>query len=231
MKKLLIFDAYGTLISTGNGSIEATKKILALQEKEINAIDFYGKWKKYHRIHMDEANKSLFLPEKDIFRKDLKALYKDYQIIRPYEEDVNIMLNSLENRIVFPEVIKAINRLRKKYRVVIGSTTDTEPLLQNMKSNNLEVDSVYTSEIIKKYKPDKDFFQYILTCEEYTQDETVFIGDSLKDDIAGPQSIGITTVLVDRENKFCSSEEIQPEYIVKSIDEVEALVVFEQKAI
>lgn len=29
MKKLLIFDAYGTLISTGNGSINAAEKIVS----------------------------------------------------------------------------------------------------------------------------------------------------------------------------------------------------------
>ena len=36
MKKLLIFDAYGTLISTGNGSIEATKKILVLRPSQLD---------------------------------------------------------------------------------------------------------------------------------------------------------------------------------------------------
>lgn len=45
MKKLLIFDAYGTLISTGNGSIQATEKILALQDKHIDAKAFYKEWK------------------------------------------------------------------------------------------------------------------------------------------------------------------------------------------
>ena len=35
MKKLLIFDAYGTLLSTGTGSLDAVRKILELQEKEV----------------------------------------------------------------------------------------------------------------------------------------------------------------------------------------------------
>lgn len=223
MKRLLIFDAYGTLISTGNGSIEATEKILSLQEKQIDATVFYKDWKKYHRRHLDEANKTSFLSEEDIFMKDLEALYKRYQINRPYEEDVQIMLNSLENRIVFPEVVESINQLRKKYRVVIGSTTDTEPLLKNLTSNNLVVDKVYTSEMIQKYKPDKHFYQYILQCEGYEPEEAVFIGDSLKDDIEGPQSVGITTVLVDRKNTLKSDEYIQPDFVVKDISEIEKI--------
>ena len=219
MKKLLIFDAYGTLISTGKGSIEATREILALQEKEISADEFYKEWKRYHRKHMDESNASIFMTEAEIFKKDLKKLYEQYQIDRPYSEDVKIMLDSLVGRNVFSEVTEAVADLRKKYRVVIGSTTDTEPLLINLENNGLVVDAVYTSEMIKKYKPDKRFYQYILQQEECEAGEAVFIGDSLIDDIMGPQSIGITSVLVDRNDKYSLVEDIKPDYIIKKIGE------------
>ena len=220
MKKLLIFDAYGTLLSTGKGSLQATQKILILQEKEIDADIFYKDWKKYHRKHLDEANASQFVSEKDIFTKDLKVLYEQYQINRPYENDVEIMLNSLIGRMVFPEVSDAIKKLRRKYRVVIGSTTDTEPLLVNLENNGLEVDKVYTSEMIQKYKPAPLFYQYILQEEGCNADETVFIGDLLIDDVDGPQSVGIMTILVDRDNKYSKASGICPDYIVKSIDEI-----------
>ncbi|MBO5338051.1 MAG: HAD family hydrolase [Lachnospiraceae bacterium] len=89
-----------------------------------------------------------------------------------------------------------------------------------MKCNNLLVDKVYTSEMIQKYKPDKGFYQYILQCEGYEPKETVFIGDSLQDDIAGPKSVGITTVLVDRKKQFSPVASIQPDYIVGDIREI-----------
>ncbi len=223
MKKLLIFDAYGTLLSTGTGSLEATKKILALQEKEIDVTSFYKDWKKYHRKHLDEANESQFITEKVIFAKDLKALYEQYQIQRPYEIDVEIMLESLTGRVVFSEVVEAIKILREKYRVVIGSTTDTEPLLVNLKNNGLEVDAVYTSEMIQKYKPDPMFYQYILQAEGCKAEDTVFIGDSLVDDVEGPQSVGLTTVLVDRDSKFLQTKDVVPDYEIKNINEITEL--------
>lgn len=224
MKRLLIFDAYGTLISTGKGSLNAVEKILSLQEKEIDASIFYKDWKKLHRKHMDKANQSGFVSEKYIFAKDLRALYKQYKIERPYESDVQIMLASLENRVVFPEVLEAVNQLRPKYRVVIGSTTDTIPLLQNLKYNNLIVDKIYTSEMIQKYKPDRAFFQYILKSEGYAPEDAVFIGDSLKDDIEEPHGIGITTIWVDRGSVHDLSDSIQPDYIVKDISEIVRLL-------
>ena len=223
MKKLLIFDAYGTLLSTGTGSLEATKKILALQEKEIDETSFYKDWKKYHRKHLDEANESQFITEKVIFAKDLKALYEQYQIQRPYEIDVEIMLESLTGRVVFSEVVEAIKILREKYRVVIGSTTDTEPLLVNLKNNGLEVDAVYTSEMIQKYKPDPMFYQYILQEEGCKAEDAVFIGDSLLDDVEGPQSVGLTTVLVDRDSKFLQTKDVVPDYEIKNINEITGL--------
>ncbi len=223
MKKLLIFDAYGTLLSTGSGSLDAAKKILSLQEKGIDAAYFYAQWKKLHRKHIDEANDSKFISEQDIFVNDLKVLYEQYHINRSFEKDVHIMLDSLYGRIVFPEVASAVEKLREKYRLVIGSTTDTEPLISNLKSNRLNMGAVYTSEIIRKYKPHKDFYQYILNMEGYEAKDAVFIGDSLTDDVFGPQTIGIKAVLVDRKNKYSSTENIRPDYIVKSIEEIAEL--------
>lgn len=222
MKKLLIFDAYGTLLSTGTGSLDATEKILALQDKAINATEFYAEWKKLHREHLDESNAGEFLSEAEIFAKDLKCLYEQFEIDRPYEQDVQIMLDSLTGRSAFSEVLEAIANLRQSYHVVIGSTTDTEPLLENLRANHLEVDEVYTSEMIEKYKPARAFYEYILAYENCTPEKAVFIGDSLIDDVEGPQSVGITTVLVDRKKKYDASsvKTAKPDYVVKSIAEI-----------
>lgn len=89
-----------------------------------------------------------------------------------------------------------------------------------MKNNHFSVDRVYTSEMIKKYKPSEVFYQYILQQENITPDEAVFIGDSLKDDMIGPKSVGMTTILIDRENRFGTSGGIQPDYVVKSLEEI-----------
>lgn len=219
MKKLLIFDAYGTLISTGSGSVDSSRRILALQEKEIDPVIFYSDWKKYHRKHIDESIHGEFLVEWDIFVKDLKCLYEDYQINRDYKEDVKLMLETQFNRKTFEEVISVINKLKEKYRVVIGSTADTYPLIKNMEDNNLSVHKVYTSEIIKTYKPDTKFYEYILKNEGYKANEAVFIGDSLLDDIFGPSKLGITTVLIDRKNNI-SIKDVKPDYIINDLNEL-----------
>lgn len=219
-KKLFIFDAYGTLLSTGDGSLKATQKILALQPREIDAKVFYSEWKKYHRAHMDEANAGTFCTEAEIFAKDLTVLYEKYGIERDSAQDVQFMLDSLIGRKCFEEVKEVLDNLRKKYRVVIGSTTDTEPLLINMKVNGVTVDAVYTSEMIGKYKPSSEFYEYILQKENCKPGEAVFVGDSLTDDVLGPKQVGITTILIDRNGKYDGLTEIKPDYMIAQLKEL-----------
>ena len=219
MKKLLIFDAYGTLICTGTGSIDSCKEILSLQDKDIDPVKFYADWKVIHRKHLNDSINGPFLKEWDIFENDLKLLYEKYDIDRPYKEDVKIMLKTQFNRKVFDDVLQTINILKEKYRIVIGSTADTYPLLKNMKDNNLDVDNVYTSEIIKKYKPHIDFYNFIIKKENVNIDEVIFVGDSLLDDIYGPKQLNITTVLIDRNNMY-NDKNIKPDYIINSLNEL-----------
>lgn len=219
-KKLIIFDAYGTLLSTGDGSVRATEKILALQPREIDAKVFYSEWKKYHRAHIDEANAGTFCTEAEIFARDLNALYEKYGIERDSAQDVQFMLDSLIGRKCFEEVKEVLDDLRKEYRVVIGSTTDTEPLLINIKANDMAVDAVYTSEMIGKYKPVPEFYEYILEKENCKPEDAVFVGDSLTDDIYGPQQVGIATVLIDRVGKYESFSETKPDYVIADLREI-----------
>ena len=220
MKKLLIFDAFGTLINCGNGSIKSCEKILALQDKDIDPVSFYATWKKIHRRNINNCiNTNTFLCEWDIYVLDLKELYELYKIDRPYKEDVKLMFLTQFNRTLFDDVMTTINKLKEKYRVVIGSTADTFPLLVNLKYNDLSVHKVYTSEMIKTYKPDCKFYEYILRLENVAASEAVFIGDSTLDDVIGPSALGITTVLIHRNNNY-KDEKAKPDYLIHNLNEL-----------
>ena len=193
--KAVLFDVYGTLISTGTGSINAVKSILAKKHSEIEPEAFYAEWKQLHKKRMRQT---LFLTEREIFMKDLAELYSVYGIAGDYKEDVKIMLESLYNRTVFPEVPEAINRLSKKYEVIIASNTDTEPLLQNFDYNGLVFRKIYTSEGLMAYKPNPKFYLTILNECGYSPEEVLYVGDSCEEDIIAPSQLGIKTALVDR---------------------------------
>ena len=223
MKQLLIFDAYGTLLSTGRGSVAACEQILALQDRAIDPVAFYTDWKALHRAHMDESIATGFVTEEEIFTRDLAVLYEKYDIDRPHTEDVAIMLRSLYGRRAFPETAAVILALREQYRVVIGSTSDTAPLLDNLRQNGLKFDAIYTSEALRAYKPDPAFYRAILTAEGCRAEDAVFIGHSLVDDIMGPKACGIATVLIGRNEKYTAEalpKEKAPEFRISTLKEL-----------
>lgn len=204
MKKAIIFDVYGTLISTGNGSVTAAGKILKKINVDMDAKVFYKKWKEFHKQQMNEMTE--FITEEVVFENDLKMLYDFYNLKGNYKEDVKIMLDTLDKRKVFEETNNVLENLRKDYKIYLGSTTDTEPLMVNIKNNNIKVDGIYTSESLREYKPKKEFYEKILNDINLEAEDVVFVGDSLMEDVKGPQSVGIYSVLLDRKEKYSKSE-------------------------
>ena len=102
MLKAILFDAYGTLISTGDGSVRAAGEILALNRRtDIEPTAFYGRWKKLHRQHID--SRAAFLTEEEVFLLDLCQLYREYGLTRDACQDVKVMLDTLGRRTAFPE--------------------------------------------------------------------------------------------------------------------------------
>ena len=161
--------------------------------------------------------------EQLIFEDMLRQLYESYGIDRPHTEDVQYMLRSLYGRVAFPEVADTVRILRQSYRVVIGSTTDTAPLWDNLRENGLGFDAVYTSESLRAYKPDPAFYRTILTTEKRRAEDAVFIGDSLLDDIQGPRACGMATVLIDRKGKYAGvslPESQRPDHILSDLTQL-----------
>ncbi len=218
MKKLLIFDAFGTLLSTGTGSVDACRAILARQDRDIDPAAFYARWKDYNRARKTDCQTLGFLPEAEIFTQSLGLLYRDFGIDRPFREDAKIMLSSFTGRAAFPDVKDALSALRGKYRMVIGSVTDTAPLMENLSANGLSFDAVYTSESLRCYKPDPAFYRALLRAEGVRADEAVFIGDSLEEDALAPMREGITGVLLDRKGSYVPPKEGErPDFVIGSL--------------
>lgn len=220
MVKAVVFDAYGTLISTGTGSLDAAQRILDLHGSAITAKAFYADWKKYHRQHIDSLTQ--FVPEETIFLWDLEKLYGQYGLSGNATKDVRIMLDTLGNRTAFPESRGIVERLKHAYTVCIGSTTDTEPLMRDLNRSGIVVDHIFTSEGLQVYKPQKAFYERILTELSLLPQEVLFVGDSLTDDISGPKRVGMKTCWVNRKGQAAPVP--PPDYEVSDLTGLPAIL-------
>ena len=217
MIKCIIFDMYGTLVSTGNGSIKAAAEILHLNNQtDISPEKFYSEWKERHRANINTLKN--FVNEEEIFKKDLIGLYKKYHFKRNPLEDIKIMLKTLGCRQAFPETKNVIDSLSKKYILAIGSTSDTEPLMTDLIRNRIDIQKIFTSENMCVYKPNPAFYLKILSSLELTPSDVLFVGDSLVDDVLGPKSVGIKTCWVNRKN--LNSDKICPDFEIHNLCEL-----------
>jgi 2-haloalkanoic acid dehalogenase type II len=218
MVKGIIFDAYGTLIDTGDGSVQAAKQILKVNKNDIDAKLFYQRWKYYHKKHINSLK--TFIKEEEIFLMDLTVLYKEYGIQGNPENDVKIMLNTLGKRNAYSETNHVLNELRPKYKLFIGSTSDSSPLFIDIKRNGIEVNGLFTSEDLKVYKPKKEFYQSILDEIKMRPDEVIFVGDSLEDDVSGPAALGIKAIWINRKNLTYDPAEFQPLHEIHTLGQL-----------
>ena len=128
------------------------------------------------------------------------------------------MLKTLGKRKVFSEVNAVLEQLSRHYILCIGSTTDTEPLLQDIINNRIPIKNIYTSESLRVYKPKSRFYTAISEDIGISPEEILFVGDSLVDDIFGPSQVGMKTCFVNRRSAEAGS--FSPDYTVKTLQEL-----------
>jgi 2-haloalkanoic acid dehalogenase type II len=220
--KSVVFDAYGTIIDTKDGSVRATAAILQRNRVDLDPVEVYARWKRLHKLHIESLEE--FVREEDIFLLDLKRLYEEYGISGNLQEDVKLMLATLGIRSVFPETLEVINALREQYRVYIASTTDEEPLVFDIKRNGICVDGYFTSQSLKVYKPRKEFFAQVLAAIGLAPKEMIYVGDSLRDDVYGPGQLNIRSVWINRKNYTLTVNDVVPDYQIHDLRELPPLL-------
>lgn len=126
------------------------------------------------------------------------------------------MLRSLDNCKVFNDVMPVLQQLKSKYVLSVGSISDSDPLFRNLRKNKIPIPekNVFSSEMLKCYKPDPSFYTSIIRRMNFSPEETIFIGDSLYEDVIGPKKAGINAILLDRRNEYTSAMDLNKEIYV-----------------
>ena len=77
----------------------------------------------------------------------------------------------------------------------------------------------YSSEDLKIYKPDRRFYQKMLHSCGGEAENTIYIGNSYHEDVEGPASAGIPSILIDRRRTHTQDGKhtVQPLAVVHSL--------------
>lgn len=192
--KAVLFDVYGTLISTGTGSINAVKSILAKKHSEIEPEAFYAEWKQLHKKRMRQT---LFLTEREIFMKDLAELYSVYGIAGIIRKMSKLCWRAFITALFIQRCPKRLTDYQKNMRLSLPQILTQNRFFKILIITGL-FRKIYTSEGLMAYKPNPKFYLTILNECGYSPEEVLYVGDSCEEDIIAPSQLGIKTALVDR---------------------------------
>lgn len=192
----IVFDAYGTLINTADGSVNATKEIIRKYNLDLNPTEVYARWKNHHIEIISSLSE--FQLERNIFVEGLSRVYKDFNIVGCPDEDVKVMLATLGIRRLYPDALPCINKLKGRNKIAIASNTDSSPFIADLQNNNLSVDVWFTSESLQTYKPHEEFYLRMITELGCEPNDILFVGDSIDADVLGPINIGMRAVWLNR---------------------------------
>ncbi len=196
MKKYrtMLIDLDGTLFDFG-----ATEKI-ALKE----LFDHLGiKWDEENRKIYHEKNTQCWrdyesglitMPQLKIRR--IRDFYEALGIESDVEKDAELYIEFLSRHgIPIPGALETLERLKKNFRIILITNGITK--IQRGRLSCIEADryfdDVVISEVIGVQKPQKEYFDYVMTRIDCKKDECLVIGDGLTSDIKGGREYGLDT--------------------------------------
>lgn len=124
-----------------------------------------------------------------------------------------------------PGAEEAVTELHKKYKLYLASNGTASVQHSRLKSANLyrHFDGIFISQEIGFNKPAKEYFEACFAkIPGFDPKKAIMAGDSLTSDILGGKNAGIATVWVNPSHK--KAGDIQPDYEIESITQLEALL-------
>ena len=213
MIKLVIFDLWRTLIPA---TIDFTHLFSLVNKSGMESHEFVVKYEdsvqKKHYKDFEELRKDFFeyfdQVNNDLLEQELYEIYH----------------NRFDKIYYYPETQSTLKKLKGQgYKLALMSNTESlrQPILEEKLKLKEYFDFLGYSFEIGAIKPDPITFESVLSHFDIKKEEVIMIGDSLRSDIGGAQSVGLHNCLVERDDidkKFHPT--IKPEFKITKLDEI-----------
>lgn len=159
-------------------------------------------------------------------RKDfLKEFGPDSAVLEA--ELYDVFTNRLNNICFFPEVVSVLEKLHKDgYKLAL--LTNTESIAFDKVDKKINVSKYFDflglSYKIGAIKPDKKMFQTVLKHFKVKESEALMVGDSLRSDIFGAQSMGMHNAWINRKGKSFDLAKVTPEFELNTLKDIDKVL-------
>jgi 2-haloacid dehalogenase len=189
------FDCYGTLIDWESGLLPRLREILTAHGKALpdaTILELYGSFEA-------EAEQGDY----QNYRQVLESVVQKFGErcgFRPSSDALRSLHESIPAWRPFPDTVAALRRLQQRYKLAVISNIDDDLFAETRKHLGAEFDCVITAQQARSYKPSLNNFQLALRTMGIGPGSLLHAAQSLYHDVVPAQSLGISTVWVNRKS-------------------------------
>ena len=222
--RIITFDCYGTLIDWESGILGAIRPIISAHRAHLSDVEIL---RMYGEIEADEE-----LGEYQPYKEILQAVVRGFGTrlgFVPSEKEQQSLPSSLASWKPFPDTVIALRQLKQKFKLGILSNIDDDLFSATAPQLGIEFDQVVTASQARAYKPSLDIFRLAQKKIGLPPQQWLHAGQSIYHDVVPAQSLGITTVWVNRPSRLPNSgaakpAQAKPDFEVSSLQELADLV-------
>jgi len=201
--RALTFDVFGTVVDWRASIAREVRALAAAKGLRVNPQRFADAWRAGYRPAMDRVARGELPWTRidDLHRIVLDQILEKFKITGLGEEDRRELNFAWHRLKPWPDSVKGLKRLKKKYTIATLSNGNIA-LLNNMaKHAGLPWDVILSAEIFRHYKPDPETYLGAADMLGLKPGEVMMVA-AHKDDLRHAAQQGLRTALVLRPNEY-----------------------------
>jgi 2-haloacid dehalogenase len=218
--EILTFDCYGTLVNWEEGILRALHRVLEAHGKrpdDSTILSLYGDFEA-------NAEHGDYCCYRDVLAQVVRDFGKKFEF-SPSAGECNSIAESLPSWKPWPDTMDALQALRNRFRLAIISNVDDDLFSATRSQLGAAFDHIVTAQEAQAYKPSLKIFQLALRRIGLPPHRILHVGQSIFHDVIPAQSLGLSTVWVNRPSKRAGvgavkAAEGQPDLQVSSLAEL-----------
>jgi len=215
--EILTFDCYGTLINWEEGILRCMHSILVAHGKDTDdatILQLYGDFEA-------RAEQGPYRRYREVLQLVVTEFGKQLTFV-PTDEETQSLPESLRDWRPWPDTVNALHELRKRFRLAIISNVDDDLFAATLPQLEVKFDQIITAQQAGAYKPSLKIFELALSRIGVPAHRILHVGQSIYHDIVPAQSLGLSTVWVNRPSPRAGvgavkAAEGQPDLTVSSL--------------
>ncbi|MCC6166199.1 MAG: haloacid dehalogenase type II [Caldilineaceae bacterium] len=189
----LTFDCYGTLIDWETGILRAVQPVL--QRHGLMVLDT-AVLQQYAKLEA-ELEAGPYIPYREVLRRVMAGLAVELGFV-PEGDELDTLADSVQYWPPFRDSSDALQRLQRRYKLVILSNIDDDLFAASEKLLGVTFDAVITAQQVGSYKPNLRHFEAALARLAVPKGQILHVAQSLYHDHVPAQAQGFTSVWVNR---------------------------------